>query len=292
MRQFRVPTPGSEPFDVAPGPGGAVWFTEFDGDKIGRISADGAIREFRVPTPNADPYQLTAGPDGAMWFTEYNTAKLGRVDASGHVREISLGRWSAGGLGITASPGGPLWVADPAGVVDRIARAGKVSRTPAVEDGVPFAIARAGRSVWFSEFTGYFEHGRWIARLDQAGQAHALVLSDQNSDVDALAPGPSGTLWFTDYGSNRVGVIWPNGQRRSFADPSPYGGLNDITLGADSAMWYTEQSGIIGRVTSSGEFSQLALPVAGAPDGITAGPGRTLWVAETGTDTIARITLR
>ena len=48
----------------------------------------------------------------------------------------------------------------------------------------------------------------------------------------------------------------------------------------------------IGRLTPTGTFSQLALPGQGsAPDGITVGPGRTIWVAETGADAIARITL-
>lgn len=120
-----------------------------------------------------------------------------------------------------------------------------------------------------------------------------MVLRGQAADVDALTPGGSGRLWFTDNGSNRIGVIGSGGRVRSFADPSPYSGLNDITLGPDGAMWFTEQSGIIGRVTPSGDFSQLALPLQGSrPDGITAGPGRTLWVAETGADMIAQITLR
>ena len=70
----------------------------------------------------------------------------------------------------------------------------------------------------------------------------------------------------------------------------PNNGLNDITPGPHSAMWFTEQSGLIGRITSAGALSQLALPIPGSgPDGITAGPGRTVWVAETGADAIVRI---
>ncbi len=99
-------------------------------------------------------------------------------------------------------------------------------------------------------------------------------------------------MWFTDYGTSRIGELAADGRLRLFVRPSPYGGLNDITPGPDGAMWFTEQSGLIGRITSAGALSQLALPILGSgPDGITAGPGRTVWVAETGADAIVRITL-
>src|SRR5918999_1026256 len=35
---FAVPTPGSEPSDITAGPDGALWFTEFAANKIGRIA--------------------------------------------------------------------------------------------------------------------------------------------------------------------------------------------------------------------------------------------------------------
>ena len=87
MRVFRLPEPGAEPFDIAAGADGSMWFTEFAADRIGRISPAGVITQFRVPTAGAAPYQITAGPQGAMWFTEYNTTKIGRVTASGRVTE-------------------------------------------------------------------------------------------------------------------------------------------------------------------------------------------------------------
>jgi polyhydroxybutyrate depolymerase len=297
LRQFKVPTPSAEPFDIAAGPSGDIWFTEFRADKIGRISPAGVISEFRVPTAGAGPYQITTGPDGTMWFTEYNTTKIGRVSPGGQVTEFTMPRPSYGGVGITGSASGPVWAADPAGYIDRITAHGEVSRTrlPA-GSGIPFAIAqRSDKSIWFSELTGYFEYSRVLVRL-RAGSSvltPAWTLANHDSNIDALAAGPDGTMWFTDFGSSQIGELQPAGHLRLFADPSPYGGLSDIANGPDSAMWFTEQSGLIGRVTADGTFSQLALPAPGSqPDGITSGPGRTIWVAETGADAIARITLR
>jgi virginiamycin B lyase len=49
---FPVPTPGSEPFDITTGPDGALWFTEFLGNKIGRIET---APRFVPPPPPVSP---------------------------------------------------------------------------------------------------------------------------------------------------------------------------------------------------------------------------------------------
>lgn len=293
VRQYHLPTRAAEPFDIARGPGNTIWFTEFKADKIGRISPNGTITEFRVPTRGAEPYQITASPDGTMWFTEYNTARIGRVNAEGRVSEVRMPHGSAGGLGLTTTRDGTVQVADPAGAIDHILPAGTVIRTPLPPgSGIPFAVARAAGGTWVTEFRGYFEHGRVLVHLTTSARPRSLTLADPASNVDALAAGPGGALWFTDYGTSQIGERAPDGKLRLFTDPSPYAGLNDITAGPDGAMWFTEQDGLIGRITPAGALRQLALPFPGSgPDGITSGPGRTVWVAETGADAIARITL-
>jgi len=296
VREFGVPTPDAEPFDIAAGPDAAMWFTEFRADKIGRISRSGQITEYPVPTPDAGPYQIAAGPDGFMWFTEYNTTRIGRVSPSGQVSEISLPRPSYGGAGIASSPGRALWVADPAGFADQLTSARTITRTPLPSGpGLPFALAvPGGGGLVVSEFTGYYEYSRVLVRTRPglpAAQAQVLTLPNRLSNIDALAAGASGTVWFTDFGASQIGELQPGGFRL-FADKSPYAGLSDIAGGPDGAMWFTEQSGLVGRITPAGAISQLALPGAGSnPDGIAAGPGRTIWVTETGTGAIARISL-
>ena len=297
VRQFPLPTPGAGPVDIARGPGGTIWFTEFNADKIGRIGPGGRLTEFRVPTTAAEPYQISVAPDGAMWFTEYNTTRIGRIGPDGRVTEVALPRGSAGGLGITPGPGGRdgiVWVADPAGELDRVTASRLAGRTPVhTGGGIPFAVARGpGGTAWVSSFTGYFEHGRVLEHLRGPAGPRVVTLADPASDVDALTAGPAGSVWFTDWGTGKIGELAAGGRLRLFADPSPYSGLNDIAAGPDGAMWFTGQAGLIGRVTPAGNFSQLALPGQGSgPDGITAGPGRTIWVAETGADAIARIAL-
>jgi hypothetical protein len=68
--EFGVPTFGSKPDEIAVGPDGNLSFTEFTGNKVGRINLLGHITEFSVPTPGGQPQGITAGPDGALWFGE------------------------------------------------------------------------------------------------------------------------------------------------------------------------------------------------------------------------------
>jgi virginiamycin B lyase len=94
-----VPTPGSDPSAITLGPDGALWFTEWDGNKIGRITTAGTIIEFDLPTANAEPYGITVGPDGALWFVEVqpNASQIGHITTSGVVTEYPVPTPISGG---------------------------------------------------------------------------------------------------------------------------------------------------------------------------------------------------
>src|SRR5262245_6878971 len=62
--EFPIPTPASGPTNIVTGPDGNLWFTEFNADKIGRITPSGAITEFTVPGAGSGPAGITSGPDG------------------------------------------------------------------------------------------------------------------------------------------------------------------------------------------------------------------------------------
>src|SRR6266536_2249175 len=86
-----------------------LWFTEYDGDQIGRITVGGAVTEFPIPTAFAAPTGIKTGPDGNIWFTEYSTDKIGRITLSGTVSEFPIPAYAAEPYGITAGPDGNLW---------------------------------------------------------------------------------------------------------------------------------------------------------------------------------------
>jgi virginiamycin B lyase len=65
---------------------GAVWFTEEDASKVGRLDPrTRKITEYATPTPNALPKSLAFGADGALYVTEQNANAIGRLTLAGDV---------------------------------------------------------------------------------------------------------------------------------------------------------------------------------------------------------------
>ena len=69
VAEFPIPTPSANPFSIAKGPDGNLWFVERTANKIGMINpTTHAVSEFAVPTSNAGLWDIAAGPDGNVWF--------------------------------------------------------------------------------------------------------------------------------------------------------------------------------------------------------------------------------
>src|SRR5215470_16841840 len=79
ITEFPLPTPGSGAGRISTGPDDNLWFTENTGNKIGRITPNGAISEFPLPTPGSGPTGIAAGPDDNLWFPEQLGNKIGRI---------------------------------------------------------------------------------------------------------------------------------------------------------------------------------------------------------------------
>src|SRR2546427_332662 len=107
-KEFLVPTASSSPHYIVTGPDGNLWFTEFNGEKIGRITTRGVFTEFPVFS-NAHPSGIAVGPDGNVWFTEFSGNQIGRITTSGVLTEFPLPTHPVDPYGITAGSDGNLW---------------------------------------------------------------------------------------------------------------------------------------------------------------------------------------
>ena len=122
------------PLGITAGPDGALWFTESQfsaggGNKIGRITVQGAITEYPLPTRDALPGDIVQGPDGNLWFTEERGAHVGRITPGGQITEFPLPGAAAGATTafVTAGLDGAVWfTGTPAradvGTIDRLYR--------------------------------------------------------------------------------------------------------------------------------------------------------------------------
>ena len=90
IAEYPLPSAFCGPNGITVGPDGALWFTEYDGNKIGRITKAGVVTEYRLPIASSDPSGIAAGPDAALWFTEATRNKIGRITTAGVITEFPV----------------------------------------------------------------------------------------------------------------------------------------------------------------------------------------------------------
>ena len=180
-----------------------MWFTEYVGGTIGRITPDGAITEYPLPDLRYGPEGIAAGPDGNMWFTE-STREQDRAD---HPRRqhhrVSLAH--RGGRPRTGS---------------------RPARTATC--GSPSAAIRT-------------QLDRQPDRADHPAR-HASPNTPcprQGSSPSGIAAGPDGNLWFTEPAA-QIGRITPAGAITEYPAAHSLQRPRGIAAGPDGNMWFTE----------------------------------------------------
>jgi streptogramin lyase len=275
----------AEPQNIVAGPDGNLWFTEPYGNRIGRITPQGAITEFTVPNA-AQPYGITAGPDGNLWFTEQDVSKIGRITPAGVVDEFPTPSLGSRPVGIAAGPGGNLWFTEFD--LNKIGSQVIVGDPNFVEYALPSGagpteiVAGPDGNLWFTEVTA-----NKIGRITRTGALTEFPLTS-NSSPNSIASGPDGNLWYTSAVRDRIGRITPVGVITEFSTGlTPGAGLQGITRGPDGNLWFAEASvNKIGSVTPTGGIAEYSLPSGANPKDVVAGPDGNLWY--TGSKRIGR----
>ena len=291
ITEFPAPTSGSSPYDITAGPDGNLWFTEWSGNKIGRITPSGTSTEFPMPTASSSPNVITTGPDGNLWLTEWGTNKVGRMTPAGVLTEFPVPTSGSSPGGIVAGPDGNVWFTEESGnKIARMTLAGTITEFPVpTSGGYPYRIVVGSDSnLWFVEY-----YGNKIGRITTSGAITEFPLPTANSNPEGIAAGPDGNLWFTEWGSNKIGRITTSGTLTEFPVPTPSSGPNKITAGPDGNLWFTEENGNkIGRITPSGTITEFPVPTASSrPWGIAAGPDGNLWFTEYAGNKIGRFVI-
>ena len=190
-----------QPYDLATGPDGNVWFTNYGGRSIGRITPTGAVSRFTAPAID-QPYGIAAGPDGNMWFTDVGSDAIGRITPAGTVATFTDASTFAP-YRLTSGPDGNLWFTNyGGGTIGRITPAGAITHITHQSIHAPFDIATgADGNLWFTNATGAS-----VGRVTTSGTVtnFASGITDLPS---AMAAGPDGNLWFVAWEGNTVSRI-------------------------------------------------------------------------------------
>jgi virginiamycin B lyase len=241
ITEFALPARGEAELGISSittAPGGYLYFTEPNANRLGRINTSGEISEEILPNPGSKPRTIVAGPDGTLWFTEEGGDRLGHfIPNFGLLRERQLGP-GARPTGIAARADGTIWIAEPG--LDGYAFATTAGGS---EFGIPFpnpapsaVVPGPEGHVWFTE-----ESGPWLGQVTSAAQTASQyqrlgVQTVQGTRL--LAFGPGGDFWYTT--GNRIGSISPD---LWLADAAclPAGcdlSVTALTAGPEGSLWY------------------------------------------------------
>jgi virginiamycin B lyase len=136
---------------------------------------------------------------------------------------------------------------------------------PASDHGVWFTAQRSGHLGWFDPKTGQTE----LIALGRGSSPHGVI---QGADKAA---------WITDGGQQAiVRVSWPQREVRLYRLPpdTPYANLNTCAFDGEGDLWFTGQSGYVGKVAvKTGQVTVQESPKGRGPYGICTTPQGEVW---------------
>lgn len=151
---------------------------------------------------------------------------------------------------------------------------------PAPDGGVWYAAQRSGHLGWFNPKDGKSE----LIELGSGSSPHGVI---QGADKAA---------WLTDGGQNAIArVSWPQREVKLYPLPrgTPYANLNTCAFDGDGDLWFTGQSGYVGKVAvKTGEVTVKEAPKGRGPYGICATPKGDVWYCSLAGSFIAQLDRR
>lgn len=302
VQAFDLPNPGSGPTTVAVAPDGVIWFTESQGNRIGRINPDGTgYRGFDLPHANSAPRIIALGADGNMWFSEHSGNRIGRITPAGVVSSFAIPTPASQPRAIALGADGNIWFGEFAGgKIGRITPEGAITEfaLPTPDSGPRALAAGPDGNIWYSAF-----RANRIGRITPRGEITEFVLPRPGSGPGDITAGADGAMWFVELSGTmdglqvdggRIGRITMEGRITEFALPSRTPSPINIAVGPDRNIWYTRGASV-GRVTPEGEVTEFALGEGSRGAGLSAGSDRQppvrlvnrLYVADGGGNRIA-----
>jgi virginiamycin B lyase len=285
---YRLPSSNAAIFGMTNGPGRSVWFTEFQGDAIGKITTDGVVTTWPTAT-NAQPFGIALapsrerlwtggygglmiavtpagvqtnhpiagahigyvliGPDKNVWFTDYGNEKIGYVSKAGVATEFAMPPKIQPDY-MAVGPDGNFWVTD--GNKPRVL---KVSVA-----GVTLA-----------------NYGKGLSPFEY---------------IAGIVAAPDGNMYLTEYADSftlpdKIARITAKGKITEIGSLPPFTYPNNLAVGKDGNVYFSMQHlQAVGKIdTATAKVSIHYLPFTG-DNGTTAivnGPDNRLYLAGTAT---------
>ena len=220
FHEYHLKTPNAFPFDLVLDQNGNVWFTELFGNKIGEVTALGKLYEIAIPS-TGDPEPSGIATQGSnVWFALPGIESVASY-SSGNFKFYDLSQLidcpqDTCPVAITADPQGNLWMTfHGPNLISEFNPTSHYFRTistsvPALGTSLPYFIETTQEGdVWFNEHYGnamaLFEpmnntlvEYETPTRLEFAGNISGML---------TMGLSDSGTPWFTEFFSGKIGTV-------------------------------------------------------------------------------------
>jgi virginiamycin B lyase len=208
----------SAPNDLALDTHGTLWFTQLNANAIGSLNtANGSIHQYPLTSdPKAhalNPYGITVDAQGIVWFTSSTNNRLGRLNpTNGQISYFTPSGVSAPLMELVSDPHGAIWATtfnggqllrfDPTRSTFTIYDAPAPNGNPGALYGLTVA---SNGDIWVTVGSANL-----VARLDTRQQRFIYyAVPTPNSLPFGLVEGPDHTIWFTESGGNKIGMLQP-----------------------------------------------------------------------------------
>jgi virginiamycin B lyase len=279
--------------DVAPAPGGGVWFTAQTSGHLGWFDPTSGRTELIALGPSSSPHGVIQGPDQAAWITDGGQNAIVRVSwPQRKVQVFSLPQQKRfANLNTSAfDAGGDLWFTGQGGYIGKLAvKSGQLTVRPAPRGRGPYGIcATPAGEMWWCSLVGSF-----IAHIDRrTGESTVVEPPTRDQGARRIWSDSKGRLWISEWNSGNLSMHDPTaGNWRQWklpgADPKPYAVYVD---GRDIA-WVSDFGGnaVFSFDPRTEKFERYALPRDGAGVREIQGRPGEIWLPESGTEHITVI---
>ena len=207
----------SAPNDLALDAHGNVWFTELNADALGMLDiTTGIVRQYPLSAKKSvqvlNPYGVAVDPEGMIWFTESTTDSIGRLDPNtGTIRFYTLPGSVHPLMEVASDTHGIIWATSfSAGLLVRLdPHTGTFTHyyapAPGNAGGLYGLLVTPDDQVWITN-----PAANVIAQLDVASNRFMYYHIPTESSLPlGLVMGTDHTLWFTEAGSDKIGMLKP-----------------------------------------------------------------------------------
>jgi streptogramin lyase len=307
LKQFKVPTPDSEPRAITNGSDGSRWFTEgteFTSApaKIARVTPAGVITEFAPDVADGCNVciitDIAQGPHDLLYITS-NDPTLMRFNVATQSFEtpVQMPNTSAlgGNLAVSATD---VWITDfNNDVVWRYHLSDGQFTSSSISDPADVAVDVAGNA-WFTQPGDVNALGTSnIGRIDAA--TGAVTVTPTSDGLTTVAPrsvavASDGQVWFTArFTPQAVGRLDPATNAVTIFPTPSNPGPQDIAAAPDGTVWFTQIiKGNVARIDNAGVITEAKAVKGSQPFGIIIAPDGDPWYTMFAASKVATLQLR